>query len=168
MRAYPPVHAHNTHTHTHTCMHACMIVSVWHTHAHIHTLARALTLQALPEPTLAKYEDPDSNFSFGFKRGGERIAGGQFDTHKGSFYANPSMDDQAELTDRQRQLKLEYPALYGRNIWPRAHLPDLEKYLRSLSTTMLTTGLRMLALCDRCVADPAPCPWVLGLRGFRA
>ncbi|CAB1097283.1 unnamed protein product [Ectocarpus sp. CCAP 1310/34] len=47
---------------------------------------------ALPEETKARYEHPQSCFSFGWSHGKESLETGGPDLAKGSFYANPCFD----------------------------------------------------------------------------
>ncbi|KAG2454590.1 hypothetical protein HYH02_000431 [Chlamydomonas schloesseri] len=47
----------------------------------------------LPEEIRRRYEDEDSHYSVGWSHGKESLSSGQPDTYKGSYYANPLVDD---------------------------------------------------------------------------
>jgi hypothetical protein len=58
-------------------------------------LPLAAQLANLPHEALKKYTVPESNFSVGWSRGKEHLQAGRVDSLKGSFYANPLVDDPA-------------------------------------------------------------------------
>ena len=60
----------------------------------------------MPAEVRAIYEDPASSYNFGWSQGKETLEGGQPDTNKGSYYANPALDRPTE----DPQLLREYPA----------------------------------------------------------
>ena len=47
----------------------------------------------LPEEIKARYVHNESNYSFGWSHGKERLAGGKPDIAKGSYYANPQYNE---------------------------------------------------------------------------
>lgn len=63
------------------------------------------------------------SFSFGWSHGKE-IMNGKPDTLKGSFYANPIVD-QPIVSDA---LKRKFPYYYGHNIWPSPSDPGMESF----------------------------------------
>lgn len=55
---------------------------------------------------LARYEDPPSSYSFGWSHGREAMEDGRADTLKGSYYANPLVDNDNLPED----LRTQYPS----------------------------------------------------------
>ena len=74
----------------------------------------------MPAEVRALYEDPASSYNIGWSQGKETLEGGQPDTNKGSYYANPALD---RPTDDPQLLK-EYPA-YCRYVGERRRRPGL-------------------------------------------
>lgn len=107
-------------------------MSAWHAHArtvrtnlfnHRNLVENIMQcMQALPDETKELYADPASVYNFGWSHGVERMANGQPDRHKGSYYANPLVD--APTTDET--LMKQYPAYCRPNIWPTQHLPQYQ------------------------------------------
>ena len=79
-------------------------------------------MQALPDKIKDLYVDPASTYNFGWSYGVERLANGQPDRYKGSYYANPLVD--VPTTDEA--LMRQYPAYCRPNIWPTQHLPQYQ------------------------------------------
>ncbi|GLI59118.1 hypothetical protein VaNZ11_000949 [Volvox africanus] len=59
-------------------------------------LPLAERIASLPPEVQEKYVDADSSYSFGWSHGKESLANGVLDMFKGSFYANPLVDDQLQ------------------------------------------------------------------------
>ncbi|KAF8758329.1 Clavaminate synthase [Rhizoctonia solani] len=76
-------------------------------------LRLASAFAALPEDVREKYSDESTRYSFGWSWGKE-IMNGKPDTLKGSYYANPVVDD----PNVDPQEKAAHPEYYGKNIWP--------------------------------------------------
>jgi hypothetical protein len=79
-------------------------------------LPLASRLASLPAAALEALEDPASTFNFGWSHGKETMNGGQPDTAKGSFYANPLLD----TLDPGRCVLSPAPAPYAPLSAPRA------------------------------------------------
>ncbi len=102
--------------------------------------------QALPAHIKQLYEDPESNWSFGWSHGREALSMGRADTHKGSYYANPTVDvPQAP----DMECTSHYRSYYRPNVWPREHLPELEVALKALGRLIVDVGLQLASECDR-------------------
>lgn len=99
----------------------------------------------LPEKTKEKYVHAESNFSFGWSHGKEKMKGGVPDIAKGSYYANPIYDS---ITDDDK-LKKEYPGTYGNNIWPKDILPEFEFAFKELGQIQLNIGLSVCNHLDK-------------------
>ncbi|PNW86984.1 hypothetical protein CHLRE_02g104100v5 [Chlamydomonas reinhardtii] len=56
-------------------------------------LPQAHAFANLPEDVRRRYEDQESHYSVGWSHGKESLSSGQPDTYKGSYYANPLVDD---------------------------------------------------------------------------
>ena len=81
-----------------------------------------MLFQALPDKIKDLYADPASVFNFGWSHGVEKMANGQPDRYKGSYYANPLLD--VPTTDEA--LMKQYPAYCRPNIWPTQYLPQYQ------------------------------------------
>jgi len=115
-------------------------------------LPLASRLASLPAAALEALEDPASTFNFGWSHGKETMNGGQPDTAKGSFYANPLLDVPTEGAE----LAARYPHYCRPNVWPRDSLPELEPALKACGRLMVDCGLLLAARCDAYVAARAP------------
>jgi hypothetical protein len=125
----------------------------WHPRC---TLCHA-AIQALPDDVKKQYEDPASSYNFGWSCGVEALTDGKKDTFKGSFYANPRVDvppvppalpvlpDGGSAPD----MVSLYPAYYRPNIWPAAHLPQLEGAFKQLGRLIMDVGALLTERCDR-------------------
>jgi isopenicillin N synthase-like dioxygenase len=90
-------------------------------------LSRTYTLAHLPEEMLSKYENSTSLYNVGWSRGKEKM-GDKPDFAKGSYYANPVLDQPGSDTDR-----LNYPSACSANIWPsEADAPGFEEAFKAL------------------------------------
>lgn len=98
----------------------------------------------LPEEIKNKYSHPESNYSFGWSHGKEKMKDNIPDLAKGSYYANPIND----IITKDINLKNKYPELYSDNIWPTNELPDLELYFKKMSDIQINIGYRMCKLFD--------------------
>jgi isopenicillin N synthase-like dioxygenase len=87
---------------------------------------------SLPHAVKEKYVDAASSYAFGWSHGKELLRPGQPDGAKGSYYANPQLDD-------------------PQNLWPAADLPELEGAFKALGRRMVEAGLLVAAQCDRYV-----------------
>ena len=77
-----------------------------------------LSLRSSARPPVARYERPDTFFSFGWSHGREKLQG-KPDYGKGSFYANPQYDRPVE----DEALVAQFAPFIHPNVWPDDHLP---------------------------------------------
>lgn len=77
----------------------------------------------MPEADRERCADPSSRYSFGWSHGKE-IMNGKPDSLKGSYYANPIIDN----PDVEPELRVAYPEYYGVNIWPSKDLQAIEGF----------------------------------------
>ncbi|KAF8203729.1 hypothetical protein BJ912DRAFT_209789 [Pholiota molesta] len=100
----------------------------------------------LDEAVRESYSDEASNYSFGWSHGKE-IMNGKPDTLKGSFYANPIVED-ATVSLQERAL---FPEYYGKNIWPKKDEKDVENFeqaFKDLSRLIFEVGCDLAAACQ--------------------
>lgn len=103
---------------------------------------------------LADYEDPESFFQVGWSHGREIFAG-KPDLAKGSFYANPVVDDLAQLRNVTPEVARENPAFFARNVWPKS-MPELEPALKDLGQLVVDVGRLLAVPCDTYVKSRCP------------
>ena len=113
-------------------------------------LPLACRLSHLPPPTLATLTDAASSYNFGWSCGQEALENEAVDARKGSFYANPLLDQ--PTTDPH--LIATQPAYCRPNIWPRQQLPELEKAFKDLSRIMYDTGILLARHIDQALQPP--------------
>lgn len=75
-------------------------------------LPLAAQLAGLPERALASLEHPKSNYLVGWSRGKEILANGEPDVNKGSFYANPLVDERPTSPDTESAAERTLPSVY--------------------------------------------------------
>ncbi|RPD81683.1 Clavaminate synthase-like protein [Lentinus tigrinus ALCF2SS1-7] len=92
-----------------------------------------------------KYADPKSRYSFGWSHGKE-IMNGKPDTMKGSYYANPVVDE----PNVSAELKQAYPEYYGKNIWPSetAEVAHFEQAFKDLGRFVFKVGCQLAVACQ--------------------
>lgn len=116
-------------------------------------LPLASRLAALDEGELARMEDPEGNWNFGWSHGRETLEGGAPDRRKGSFYANPSID----VPTSDAGLVAAFPSYCRPNVWPAAGvLDDLEPAFKALGRLSVRVGSLLAAECDRYVLNALP------------
>jgi len=102
----------------------------------------------LPEEVKAKYENPQSHYSYGWSHGKERLKGIP-DVFKGSYYNNPQIDvpttDPAEIAAT--------PEVSSANIWPTADLPKLEPAFKELGQLIVNVGTLLAHHCDKYIIE---------------
>ncbi|CAA7409936.1 unnamed protein product [Spirodela intermedia] len=106
-------------------------------------------LANLPENLKRELEDPDSRYSFGWSHGKEKLESGNFDTFKGSFYANPILD----IPTTDISLIQRYPSYCRPNKWPNTSLPELEGAFKALAKLIMDVGLLLAHHCDKYVSE---------------
>ncbi|EKM60814.1 uncharacterized protein PHACADRAFT_133615 [Phanerochaete carnosa HHB-10118-sp] len=108
-------------------------------------LKLAYAFASLNEPTRERYADPKSRYSFGWSHGKE-IMNGKPDVLKGSYYANPVMDE----PDISKELRDAYPEYYGKNIWPKdvEAVQNFETSFKSLGRLVFDIGCDLAAACQ--------------------
>mmetsp|Transcript_2061 Transcript_2061/g.2828 ORF Transcript_2061/g.2828 Transcript_2061/m.2828 type:complete len:500 (+) Transcript_2061:105-1604(+) len=93
------------------------------------------------------YEHEASFYNVGWSHGKEKLQGGRPDFSKGSFYANPLHDKPFE----EEEIIKSQPSFAQPNIWPSAHLPELEDAFKTLGRTIVEVGILIAEQCDRYV-----------------
>lgn len=111
-------------------------------------LPLAARFASLPESVREKYVDVPSSYNFGWSQGKESLESGHFDVHKGSWYANPLVDDPV---GGDQLLMERYPAYCRRNVWPREEFPELEASFKALGSLIIKVGLLLAQHCDKYV-----------------
>ncbi|KAL3162235.1 hypothetical protein ABBQ32_009935 [Trebouxia sp. C0010 RCD-2024] len=115
-------------------------------------LPLAQAFAALPDKIKDLYIDPASTYNFGWSHGIERLANGQPDRYKGSFYANPLVD--VPTTDDA--LIKQFPAYCRPNIWPTQHLPQYQPAFQALGRLICEVGMLVTKACDKYVQAQNP------------
>ncbi|KAL5518676.1 hypothetical protein ACEPAH_359 [Sanghuangporus vaninii] len=101
---------------------------------------------SLSENVKEKYVDSNSKYSFGWSHGKE-IMNGKPDTLKGSYYANPLVDN----PDSSPQDRQSHPEYYGKNIWPapdEAGVEGFEEAFKDLGRLVYKVGCEMATACQ--------------------
>jgi len=115
-------------------------------------LPLAYAFAMLPEEVKLKYETPWCWYAFGWSHGKEKLAGGQMDFSKGSYYNNPQYNtpfEDQETIDR-------WPSFAHPNIWPSEELPELESAFLNLGRLVVSTGELVAKQCDAFVSQRCP------------
>jgi isopenicillin N synthase-like dioxygenase len=115
-------------------------------------LPLARTFARLPRGVQEQYEHEPSFYSVGWSHGKEKLGGGQPDFAKGSYYNNPLHNRPVDDED----LIKRYPSFACPNIWPTAHVPEMEGGFMELGQLMQCVGLLVAKQCDAFVG--ARCP----------
>eukprot|EP00946_MAST-07B_sp_MAST-7B-sp1_P003780 g3780.t1 len=106
---------------------------------------------SMPHDVKAKYEHPESFWSFGWSHGKEKLQG-RPDFAKGSYYNNPM--ENTPFTDEA--IIKEYMSFAHPNIWPTEHLPELEPAFMELGQTIVRVGKLVAKQCDRYIEAKSP------------
>ena len=109
-------------------------------------LPLAPAFAALPDDVKAKYEHPQSFWSFGWSHGKEKLQG-RPDFAKGSYYANPCENE--PFTDPD--IIKEWMSFAHPNIWPTKEMPELEGAFMGLGQTIVSVGMLIAEQCDKFV-----------------
>jgi isopenicillin N synthase-like dioxygenase len=108
----------------------------------------AYELAALSDADKSDIEDAESSYSFGWSHGKERLEDGRMDTFKGSFYANPCLDNPA---NGNAELSTNHPAYLRPNLWP-SKLPQLKHAFKDLGQSVVSVGLELIMHCEQFAA----------------
>ncbi|KEP48457.1 2OG-Fe(II) oxygenase family containing protein [Rhizoctonia solani 123E] len=114
-------------------------------------LRLAAAFAALPEEAREKYSDAASRYSFGWSWGKE-IMNGKPDTLKGSYYANPVVDE-PNVDPEQKEAHPEY---YGKNIWPgkdEGGIEGFEEAFKDLGQFVFGVGCQVAGACQSFVSQ---------------
>eukprot|EP00002_Diphylleia_rotans_P006461 TRINITY_DN15821_c0_g1_i1.p1 TRINITY_DN15821_c0_g1~~TRINITY_DN15821_c0_g1_i1.p1 ORF type:complete len:345 (+),score=69.79 TRINITY_DN15821_c0_g1_i1:57-1091(+) len=98
----------------------------------------------LPDAVKAKYESPETSYSFGWSLGKEKMKDGKPDYFKGSYYNNPTVD--VPTTDPE--LLAKFPESCHANIWPTEDLPELEPAFKAVGKLVADIGALVAEQCD--------------------
>jgi len=96
--------------------------------------------------TRERFADPKSRYSFGWSHGKE-IMNGKPDTLKGSYYANPIVDEPS-VSEAQREA---YPEYYHKNIWPTDDIKEVagfEHAFKDLGRLIFEVGCKLAVACQ--------------------
>ncbi|KAF7784578.1 hypothetical protein Agabi119p4_743 [Agaricus bisporus var. burnettii] len=100
----------------------------------------------LPENVREKYSHPASKYSFGWSHGKE-IMNGKPDILKGSYYANPRVDE-PNVSQTERD---EYPEYFWGNIWPDKDEKGVEGFKNAftdLGRFVFNVGCQLATACQ--------------------
>ncbi|KAF9949879.1 hypothetical protein BGZ70_001596 [Mortierella alpina] len=114
-------------------------------------LKLASVFAALPEETKEKTVHAASRYSFGWSCGKE-IMNGKPDVSKGSYYANPLMDE----PESSKTLQEQFPEYCHPNVWPKEDLPELEQAFKELGQFVVEVGKQVAKTCDAFVHSKLP------------
>ncbi|KAF7310575.1 RIC1 domain-containing protein [Mycena chlorophos] len=92
-----------------------------------------------------QYVDARSRYSFGWSHGKE-IMNGKPDLLKGSYYANPIVDDPPASG-----LRAQYPEYYNKNIWPKSDESSVEGFeaaFKDLGRFVFNVGVALASACQ--------------------
>jgi isopenicillin N synthase-like dioxygenase len=105
----------------------------------------------LPDSVKAKYERPDAFYNVGWSHGKE-ILDGAPDYAKGSFYANPLMDEATpdQAKDISSVSKATQLAFFEPNVWVD-EIPELETSFKAMGSLIHRVGVTIARQCDRFV-----------------
>ncbi|KAI0080012.1 Clavaminate synthase-like protein [Panus rudis PR-1116 ss-1] len=109
-------------------------------------LKLAYKFAKLDETVRERYADPGSRYSFGWSHGKE-IMNGKPDILKGSYYANPVVDEPSVSP----ALKAAYPEYYGKNIWPSNDIKEVEGFeqaFKDLGRLVFKVGCELATACQ--------------------
>lgn len=106
-------------------------------------------LAHLPEAKLKKLVKPEYHYGVGFSRGVEKFKG-KPDFSKGSFYANPQLDE--TIYNPQNPSEVLVPG----NVWPKEDLPEYEYAFKDLGRLVVGVGERVAGVVDKYVEKALP------------
>jgi len=115
-------------------------------------LPLARSFAELPGDVKAKYEKPETVYSFGWSHGREKLQG-KLDYAKGSFYANPQFDRPVD----DDALIAAHSTFVHPNVWPEeGDFPALEPNFKALGSLVVEVGVLVAGQCDRWVGGRCP------------
>jgi hypothetical protein len=99
----------------------------------------------------------ESQLSNGVESRKREMFDGKPDIAKGSFYANPLVDDIATLRqDVPREISDKNPGFFAPNVWPTESIPELKRPSKSLAMLVVGVGRLLAKPCDAYVAEHCP------------
>lgn len=105
-------------------------------------------LANLAPAELEKLEHPQSGYGIGWSCGKETLGDGRYDTFKGSYYAQPIHDAEAEA--KAKRLYPDVPEFTSENLWPeQTVLPDFEQVFEELCRLIVDVAAMVARNCDR-------------------
>jgi isopenicillin N synthase-like dioxygenase len=96
-----------------------------------------------------------SKYQTGWSHGKEIFAG-KPDLAKGSFYANPLLDDLSKVTEVRSDVKEANPGFFAPNVWPDKSVPELEVAFKELGRLVVDVGRLLAKPCDAYVSRECP------------
>ncbi|KAJ6574686.1 Clavaminate synthase-like protein [Mycena capillaripes] len=109
-------------------------------------LKLAYAFAKLEEPIREQYADSHSRYSFGWSHGKE-IMNGKPDLLKGSYYANPVVEN----PNVSPALREAYPEYYNKNIWPKSDESGVEGFesaFKDLGKFIFQVGCELAVACQ--------------------
>lgn len=101
--------------------------------------------------------DETTGYQVGWSHGKEKVEGDKLDLAKGSFYANPLLDNfLKEVPETDPVLAEANPAFFAPNVWPTKSLPDLEMAFKEMGQLICQVGRLVARLCDAYVKSKCP------------
>ncbi|KAK8869846.1 hypothetical protein IAR55_000414 [Kwoniella newhampshirensis] len=103
----------------------------------------------LPESEREKLARPETSYLFGWSHGKE-VMNGKPDMQKGSYYANPLLDEPPV----SNELKKAHPEYYAGNVWPKSidGLEEFEDTFKSLGKVIFDAGIALAKACESFVS----------------
>jgi len=115
-------------------------------------LPLAFKLANLPSDKLRKLILPEVAYYIGWGHGKKTFQSTDGKYTKGSFFANPTMDN----PQIEAWVDGEHKIIEARTPWPTEDLPELESAFKNLGKLMVDTGLLLSAHLDRYVEERLP------------
>eukprot|EP01041_Mallomonas_annulata_P009710 gene9710-20189_t len=114
-------------------------------------LVQAREFANLDDDVKQKYTHAESFYNCGWSHGKEKF-NGKADATKGSYYANPIIDQPSNNPEDIAK----YPSFLYPNIWPTDEMPQFEPALKNLGRLIITVGKLLAKECDRYVISKCP------------
>ena len=137
---------------------------------------RYTSLASLSPEELCGVTVESAGYQVGWSHGKEKVEGDKFDVSKGSYYANPLVEDLLQsIIERRRvarstdsnsggmeeyeapeddleRVSLANPAFFAQNVWPTESIPELEAAIKDMGRLICKVGRLLAKLCDKYVS----------------
>jgi len=145
-----------------------------------HLLPLSRRLASLSPEELCGVTVESAGYQVGWSHGKEKVEGDKFDVSKGSYYANPLVEDLLQsIIERRRvarstdsnsggmeeyeapeddleRVSLANPAFFAQNVWPTESIPELEAAIKDMGRLICKVGRLLAKLCDKYVSTKCP------------